>query len=303
MGLHSSGEIADKVSMHKDELRAKIYSKIEELPTLPSVLPRLMHLMEDEMVSASHVADIIAGDPALTSKILKAANSAYYGFPQEIDTLERAVALLGFNMVRSLALSIGIMHSLPSGTPSSHFSEEGLWTHSLAVAKAMERLGKNARPGESRDHIFVVGLLHDIGKVVLIEFFRETFVQALEAAQRPETALLHEAERGLFGFDHGEVGAMLLTRWRIPPVIAGPIGVHHGTDFPEGMDEADVALLRISDALCQNLDLGEGGSLTPIDIPGEDLKVLRIGEKELEDVEEHLEESREAIRGFFKALG
>ena len=289
--------------MNKDELRAKIYSKIEELPTLPSVLPRLMHLMDDELVSASHVADIIAGDPALTSKILKAANSAYYGFPQEIGTLERAVALLGFNMVRSLALSIGIMHSLPSGIRSSHFSEEGLWTHSLAVAKAMERLGRNARPGETRDHLFVVGLLHDIGKVVLIEFFRETFVQALEEAQRPETALLHVAERGLFGFDHGEVGAMLLTRWKIPRVIAGPIGVHHERNFPEGMDEADVALLRLSDALCQNLNLGEGGSLTPVDVRDQDLRVLRIGEEVLEDVKGHLEESREAIEGFFKALG
>ena len=265
--------------MHRDELRTKVYSKIEELPTLPSVLPRLMQLMEDEMVSASHVADIIAADPALTSKILKAANSAYYGFPQEIGTLERAIALLGFNMVRSLALSIGIMHSLPSGIRSSHFSEEGLWTHSLAVAKAMERLGRKARPGETRDHLFVVGLLHDIGKVVLIEFFRETFVQALEEAQRPETALLHVAERGLFGFDHGEVATMLLTRWRIPAVIAGPIGVHHESGFPEGMDEADVALLRLSDALCQNLDLGEGGSLTPVDVRDQDLKVLRVGRR------------------------
>jgi len=289
--------------MHKDELRARIYSKIEELPTLPSVLPRLMHLMEDEMVSTSYVADIIAGDPALSSKILKAANSAYYGFPQEIGTLERAVALLGFNMVRSLALSIGIMHSLPSGIRSSHFSDEGLWTHSLAVARAMERLGRKARPGDTREHLFVVGLLHDIGKVVLIEFFRETFVQALEEAQRPETALLHVAERGLFGFDHGEVGAMLLTRWKIPPVISGPIGVHHESGFPEEMDEVDVALLRVSDALCQNLGLGEGGSLTPLDVRDQDVRVLRVGEEVLEEVKEHLEKSREAIEGFFTALG
>jgi putative nucleotidyltransferase with HDIG domain len=248
------------------------------------------------------VADILADDPALTSKILKAANSAYYGFPREIGTLERAVALLGFNMVRSLALSIGIMHRLPSGIRSSHFSEEGLWTHSLAVAKAMEGLGRNARPGESREHLFVVGLLHDIGKVVLIEFFRDTFVQALEEAQRPETALLHVAEKRLFGFDHGEVGAMLLTRWKIPPVIAGPIGAHHEVGFPDGIDEVDVALLRLSDAVCQNLDLGEGGSLTPVDVPDQDLRVLQVGDTALEGVKEHLEESRGAIEGFFYSL-
>jgi hypothetical protein len=86
-------------------------------------------------------------------------------------------------------------------------------------------------------------------------------------------------------------------------VIAGPIGVHHERDFPEGMDEADVALLRLSDALCQNLNLGEGGSLTPVDVRDQDLRVLRIGEEVLEDVKGHLEESREAIEGFFNALG
>jgi putative nucleotidyltransferase with HDIG domain len=249
------------------------------------------------------VADIISHDPALTSKILKAANSAYYGFPQKIDTLERAVALLGFNMVRSLALSIGVMHSLPSGIGASRFSEEGLWTHSLAVAKAMERLGRDIQPGHRRDHNFVIGLLHDIGKVVLIVFFKETFLQALKEAQHPETALLHVAEQRVFGFDHGEVGAMLLARWKIPPVITGPIAVHHGTDFPENTDEKDVALLRLADALCQNLDLGEGGSLTPVEIPEQDRRVLGVGEREIEDLREHLEGSRESIQGFFRALG
>ncbi len=289
--------------MHKEELRTTIYSRIEELPTLPSALPRLMRLMEDDTVSAARVADIIAGDPSLTSKILKAANSAYYGFPQQIDTLDRAIALLGFNMVRSLAMSIGIMHSLPSVPPCSHFSEEGLWTHSLAVAGAMECLARGAGPGKSRDHIFLVGLLHDIGKVVLIEFFRESFLQALEEAQRPETALLHVAERRIFGFDHGEVGAMLLTRWKIPPVIIGPIGVHHGRGFPEGIEDTDVALLRVSDALCQGLDLGEGGSPAPVPLPVEERKILRIGDKELQSVKDHLEASREAIEGFFTKLG
>lgn len=95
---------------------------------------------------------------------------------------------------------------------------------------------------------------------------------------------------------------MVLTRWKIPPVIAGPIGVHHETDFPEGLDEVDVALLRLSDALCQNLDLGEGGSLTPLDVRDQDLRFLRIGENVLAEVKEHLKESREAIGGFFKAL-
>jgi len=95
--------------MEKNELQAKIYSKIEELPTLPVVLPRLLSLTADEKAGAAHLADAISSDPALTSKILKVSNSAYYGFSQEISSLERAIPLLGFNMVRSLALSISVI--------------------------------------------------------------------------------------------------------------------------------------------------------------------------------------------------
>ena len=92
--------------MEKGEIHNKVYAKIDELPTLPVVLPKLLTLMESEKTGAPEVAEVISRDPALTSKILKTANSAYYGFQQEISDLGRAVPLLGFNMLKSLALSI-----------------------------------------------------------------------------------------------------------------------------------------------------------------------------------------------------
>lgn len=288
--------------MEKEELRTRIYSKIDQVPTLPAVFPKIMRLMEDDMASGTDVADTISRDPALASRILKVANSAYYGFPQKIASVDRAITLLGFNMVKSLALSIGVMHSLPSGVFSSHFSEEGLWTHSLTVATAMERLGGKSQFFQPRDHVFLVGLLHDIGKVVLVEFFRESFLEALEEAQRVEAAPLHVVERRLLGFDHGEVGAMLLSRWKLPPVISEPIAVHHGEHFPEGIDRSDVAVLRVADALSQNLGLGQREILKPLEIREEDLEVLAVGEQELEGVKAHLEGAREEIGEFFRAM-
>jgi c-di-GMP-related signal transduction protein len=107
-------ELWGREALEKSELKAKIYSKIEELPTLPAMIPKLLQLNESTKSSVSDLTALIARDPALSSKILKVANSGYYGFSQKISELERAIALLGFNMVKSLALSIGVIRSMPT---------------------------------------------------------------------------------------------------------------------------------------------------------------------------------------------
>ncbi|MBE9545926.1 MAG: HDOD domain-containing protein [Proteobacteria bacterium] len=288
--------------MEKKELRAKIYSKIDELPTLPAVIPKLLSLTESDRSNASDVTDVIFRDPALTSKILKVANSAYYGFSQEISNLERAVALLGFNMVKSLALSIGVIHSLPSGKKSLNFSQEGLWIHSLAVATVMQEFGERFGKGDDKGHLFIIGLLHDIGKIVLDQFFSELFQQVLEETHNRGKAELYMAERRVIGFDHGEVGAMLLTRWRFPDMISNPIEFHHQTEIPEGTDANDVAILRIANVLPQELGLGDEGNPVSPEIDEEDLKILKMKEKELEDMRAYLHGARDGIYSLFSAM-
>lgn len=288
--------------MEKNALREKIYSRIDELPTLPAMLPKLLNLMESNRTSASDVTDVISHDPALASKILKVANSAYYGFSQKITSLEKAVPLLGFNMVRSLALSIGIIHNLPSGKKLPHFSHEGLWLHSLAVAILMQGFRKKAEKEDERDYLFVVGLLHDIGKIILNHFFSELFQKALEEARSQADTGLYMAERRVIGLDHGEVGAMLLARWRLPTAITNPIDVHHQTEIPEGTRPDDVAMLRIADALAQELELGETGNPVSPKLPEAEIEVLEVTEKELEDMKAHLHSIEDGIHAFFGAM-
>ncbi len=288
--------------MKKKELQTIIYSKIDELPTLPAVLPKLMSLMEDEKSGAAQVADTIASDPALTSKILKVSNSAYYGFSQEISSLKNAVPLLGFNMVRSLALSIGVINSIPSQKSSSHFSREGLWIHGLAVATVMQKLSKNFGLGSSNDQHFVVGLLHDIGKLVLDLFFSELFHQTLEEANNQENMALHEAESKVIGFNHGEVGGMLLTRWKFPEAITTPIKVHHRINIQKDAFAPDIAMLRIADTLPQELGLGGGGNSLVPEIHEADLKTLAMTEKDLDDMRSFLEDSKDGIFELFSAM-
>ena len=142
-----------------------------KFPTLPAVVPKLLSVMGKDGANASDIAGTISTDPALSSKILKVANSAYYGFSQEILSLKLAMPLLGRTMVRSLALSIGVIQSLPSNRKSPNFSDKGLWIHGLAVATLMQELGKRFKNGGNADHFFITGLLHDIGKVGLKSAF------------------------------------------------------------------------------------------------------------------------------------
>lgn len=290
--------------MEINDLKTKIYSKIDELPTLPTVLPKLLSLMESEKSSNTNIADTISSDPALTSKILKVANSAYYGFSQKISSLERAVTLLGYNMVKSLAMSIGVIDSLPTGKSSGNFSHEGLWVHGLAVATIMQKLGQKPGQGKDKDNeeYFIVGLLHDIGKFVLDLFFSELFHQALEIAHSRENMALYEAECKTVGFDHGEVGSILLTRWRFPESITIPIAFHHQKVLTENAYARDVAMLRIADTLPRELSMGGSGNPATPEIREPDLKTLLMTEQDLEDMRSYLEDSEDRIRALFSAM-
>ncbi|MCJ7809545.1 MAG: HDOD domain-containing protein [Desulfobulbaceae bacterium] len=289
--------------MKKTELRAKIFSKIDELPTLPVVLPRLLNLMQSEKSDASDIAWVISHDPALTSKTLKVANSAYYGFSQEICSLDRAVPLLGLNMVRSLALSIGVIGSLPKGKDKSfHFSREDLWIHSLAVATAVQELGRRTGKRKNNEHLFVVGLLHDIGKIVLDQFFSEAFSIALEEAWNRQDLSLHMAERNIIGMDHGEIGNMLLRRWKFPAIISDPISVHHQTEISEGINPTDLALLRVADTLSRELGFGQREFFACPENYQADIELLGMDEEGQSDMKAYLTDAKDGIYDFFSAL-
>lgn len=290
-------------SPEREALRKKIFSKVDELPTLPAVLPKLLRLMESEQTDASHVSKTISNDPALTSKILKAANSAYYGFSQEISTLDRAIPLLGFNKVRSLALSIGVLSGLSGkGLKSSSFSQEALWIHSLAVATILQNLAARVGDRADTEHLFVVGLLHDIGEIVLEQFFSESLDRALSELEKQRDLSLDMAERRIIGMDHGEIGSMLLNRWKFPSGISDPIFAHHQEQMPETVNVKDVAMLRVSDTLAKCAGFGYSQNFVIPNTHQKDMALLGIGEKDVSTLKAGLEEAREGIVAFFKAL-
>ncbi len=291
--------------MEKKELKEKIYSKIDELPTLPAVVPKILSLTESSKSCASDITKVISNDPALTSKILKIANSAYYGFSQKITELDTAVKLLGFNMLKSLALSIGVLNTLPGGKKSPYFTPEDLWLHSITVAIIIQELGKRFCKKDINESLFIIGLIHDIGKIVLDQFFYDEFQKALEYANKLEKLSLHVAERAMIGIDHCEVAAMLLKRWKFPEKIKNPITFHHVQDvkkLEEDVNAVDIALLRTANSLAQDLFPLKEGNTIPNLIREEDLELLKMNEKDVEDIKAFLESKKEEIKDLFNAL-
>lgn len=288
--------------MKDQDIHSKIYAKIEELPSLPAVIPRIIALIEDARSSAPDVTKAVARDPALAAKILKVANSAYYGFSQKIDDLDKAVALLGFNMVKSLAVSIGIMNTLPKGKKSPYFTREGLWLHSLAVATIMKEAAKKIKKNNGGEYHFILGLLHDTGKIVMDQFFYELFQQALDRLSKDDTLKLHMVEKELIGIDHCEVSSMLLKRWKFPEKIIGPIAALHHDSLSDDINNEDVALLRISNALAQELALGVEGNVRPNEIRDADLEPLGIDASKLQLLREYAHGEKNNIKALFGVM-
>lgn len=288
--------------MNVDELKKSIYARIDELPALPAVTVKLLELLEDSDSDVSQLTDVIGRDPALASKLLKVANSAYYGFSGEISTIDRAVALLGLNMVKSLALSLGVMAALPQGKANGRLSLGGLWLHSVAVAAVCKELADRLEPGVDHDHIFVVGLLHDVGKILLLHFFKEPFLEALAQTNQEDGPPLYVSEQHVIGLDHGQVGAMLLKRWKFPRQVVAPILGHH-LHAKAGPDlSRDVALIRVANAITQQLGVGTDGNIIPPPVEPDDLSILGMKVEELVSLEEFVRASEEDINHFFGAM-
>ncbi len=273
-----------------DVLRT-VYARVQTLPPLPAAVPRILALAADPEVGTREITGVLSRDPALAADVLKVANSAYYGFRREIDSLDRAVALLGVNMVRSLAVSVGVARVLPPARTKG-FRQEGLWVHSAAVATAARGLCRRTGRADG-EQLFLAGLLHDVGKMVLAHHFPGPFGRALAAARADGTPL-PDAERAEVGLDHAAVGGMLLDRWNFPEVLRAPVTGHHADRPADG----GAALVAAADALARQAGIGDGGNPAPPedvagDLPADVFEAERAA----------LEAARDEIEAFAGAMG
>lgn len=235
----------------------RITESIIGLPTLPTVVSKMITLVDNPRTSATSLARLISSDQALTARILKLANSAYYGFSREISTVNMAIVVLGFNTVKEMGLSLSVFDVFKSGRPHEHFDLNRFWEHSIACGIASRMLARTYLPrytGES----FVAGLLHDIGKVILNQYFQDEFIHIIDV--QSEGHSLEEAETRVIGTHHTEIGSWLAEKWNLPRIIARSIFYHHAPwDAPK--DNAMYALISLADYICHLSGFNHSGRL------------------------------------------
>lgn len=233
----------------------RVIARVDTLPPLPVSIQRLVKVACNPASTLDEVVDAIRYDPSVTAEVLRLCNSAYFGLPRKVDSLERATCLLGTVRVFQLVVAASLRSVLHRPLAGYGLSAGGLWAHSAAVALAAELFAKRTS-SPSRGLPFTAGLLHDIGKVVLDQFVRVEYAQILRRVQA-EQITFNEAERQVLGYTHAEVGALLAERWQLPPAIVSSIRHHHEPPTPPAPDGV-VDVVHLADAVCLMLGVGTG---------------------------------------------
>jgi len=224
---------------------------IKDIPTLPTIVFELNQQLENPETSIATVSETIEKDQAMALKILKLVNSAFYGFKSRISDVKAAVVLLGFNAVRNAIISISIIHTLPKNVLFQDFEMGAFWKHSLAVAVTSKNIAQKSGL-ESPDNCFVGGLLHDVGKVILAQYFQDLFVKVWTFMQN-ESVSFHEAEQHELPVDHAVIGAYLAERWALPQGLIEAIRWHQ--DFKPEIPNANfVMIIYLANILVNSYD-------------------------------------------------
>lgn len=239
---------------------AQILQRISMLPPLPAAIGRLLRLVNDPDGDFQEIARTISLDQTLTVQLLRIANSAFYGFSHQIRTVQQATVILGRHAVRNMALSLAMITLRNRMQTSWPLSPEVFWRHSMGVACGARLLARTVR-GADPEEAFVAGLLHDIGKIILMEHDARTYKRLLREAEGGSKPL-HALEQAAFGIDHAGVGLALCQHWNIPDALGAATAAHHG-EAAEGLS-ADArqlaAFVQAADVLAKLAWIGDGGN-------------------------------------------
>jgi putative nucleotidyltransferase with HDIG domain len=236
--------------MDEDHVMQQL-NKIKDIPTLPTIVFELNKHLENPETSIAKVSETIEKDQAMALKILKLVNSAFYGFKSRVSNIKNAVVLLGFNAVRNAIVSVSIINALPKSLLFQDFEMNEFWKHSLAVAVTSKNIAQKAGL-ESPDNCFVGGLLHDVGKVILAQYFQDLFVKVWSRMQN-KCVSFYEAELHELSVDHAKIGAHLAERWALPQGLIDGLRWHH--EFQPDIPNANfVMIIYLANILVNGYD-------------------------------------------------
>ncbi len=264
--------------MNSIEAREKI-ENTPDMPTLPSVATEILRVANNPMTSANDVSNIIHKDQALTTKVLKLVNSAFYGFPGKIKTIQHAVVIIGFNKVKNIVMAASLF-DMTKDRDSNLLNIPDFWTYSLTTAIAAQEVIKEVDSNIIPDDIFVAGLIHSLGTLILDQVFPQEFRSVL-AKRHESTDKIIDIEKQILGFSHMQAGEWATEKWDLPKVLCSSIRYYQTPTLANSDFEA-VASVHIGSVITKSL----GINFEPIDLVTPfDMKILQKYQLNLDKID------------------
>ncbi|MFP4071525.1 MAG: HDOD domain-containing protein [Desulfovibrionales bacterium] len=265
-----------------------------KLVTFPDIYFKVRDVIDSLTSTAGDIAEVVSKDTSLSLKILRLVNSPLYGFSSSVQSVRRAVTLLGFIELSTLTLGIIVVRTFED-IPSRLLNMKSFWRHSVAVGVLAELLAGEMGMN-NRERFFVAGMLHDAGRLVMVKNLPRSYTEAL-LYSRANGVPLVEAEQDVFGFNHGQVGGKLLNAWSIPLVLESLVRFHHTPMIAP--DPREAAVIHWADIMAIGLKYAQGGSvLVPPLIPGA-WEALGISPDCLQGIVEKADREIETILSIF----
>jgi putative nucleotidyltransferase with HDIG domain len=222
--------------------------RVSTIATLPEVTAKIVQTVEDPKSTAAALHKIVAHDPALVTRILKVVNSAFYGLPGQIGSIERAIVLLGLNAVKNIAVAASLGQLFRGVKLCEGFTAKDLWTHSVAVAITSRELAREIK-APIADEAFLAGMIHDIGMLVALQVWPEQLRRVCETVQQ-NGGDFARLEREMNGADHQHLGAALCEAWKFPRSCQLVAGYHHRPTELAADTRLLVSIVTVADTLC-----------------------------------------------------
>jgi putative nucleotidyltransferase with HDIG domain len=236
--------------MSPQNIKDRVQSIIQ-LPALPTVALEIVDLVDNPKTSASRLGKLISTDQALTAKVLKIANSPFYGFPRKISTIDFAIIVLGYDALKEIVISISLVSSLQK-RPEGTFDAKAFWDHAITTGVLARRLARDLGYRVSGE-VFVGGLLHDMGISIIHRYFKNEYKRIAEILADTDLTGL-EAEESVLGVTHADIGAWLAERWNLPGHLVEAIRMHH-TPVGAEVNKDLVALIHCADVIANRMNV------------------------------------------------
>ena len=282
-----------------EQLKDK-FKHFANLPTLPQVALRLMSIINNPLTSSSDVAFVVGQDLSLSAKVLRLANSAFYGIPRSITNINNAVVILGLKVINTMVLSLTVFDMFPEDNRTIPlFNRKAFWIHSLSCGLIAKYLASRIRKVILFDpeEAFCAGLLHDIGKVVMEQYLHDDFHQALEYAAQQKKPI-YQAEKEILGYTHTDIAEWLTESWCLPSEIQLSLIHHH---VPENALQCRdiISLCHLADWLCYETGMVIDTNYKAPELQQNCISLLKLPIHDIETIKEILPSELEKTSIFY----